>query len=180
MTKDEIIKEVSTNKSYKDFCRSIAGHLADDLFQELIIYLIEQKGNTLERIKAQNDKGFDFYIVKSMMYMFTNKYSRFFKTYRAHFSELPEIKDEHDPHEKANREKMIAVIANELDVMEHEYGSKYPYHVNLFRAYVNENCNVRQLDRKANINYMTAWNQIQIVKRRLLTRIKKEQKNGTL
>lgn len=166
---------MTTDSRYKNICADIGGNNADDLYQEFVLTLLEMKEVTLSNII-----NIDFYFVRSVINLSRSK--AFKQKYLPTHEEIKDnaVKDEHNPTEKHDREKLIQIIASELDLMEHEYGKKYPYHVNLFRAYVNENCNVRQLDRKANIDYSTAWRQIQNVKKRLLNRIKKEQNNGTL
>lgn len=164
MKKDEIIKQVSEDNRYKQFCKEIGGHLADDLFQEFVIRLFEMREETIEKII-----NIDFYAVRTLMNMMKNKYDPFFKTFKQIVDELDET--EQPIEQEVDKEKLLNIISDELKQIEKEYNGKYPYSVQLFRAYQNNNFNFRKTQRETGIHFVSCFKTIKEVKTRIKKRL---------
>lgn len=164
MTKQEIIETITTDKRFKNICKDIGGNNADDLYQDFVLTILEMNESTLSKII-----NIDFYSVRCLINLSRSK--KFKSKYHSTHHELNEHKDEYDPNEKNEKEKQIKIIADELQKMEQEYNGKYPYSVNLFRAYVSEDCNFRKLQRITKINYVTSFKEIKKVKQRLKNKL---------
>jgi hypothetical protein len=158
---------LTTNSKYKKISKDIGGNLADDLYQEVIIIFLEMKESTIEKIN-----NIDFYFVRSMINLYRSK--QFKKKYVSSHHEISDNITETPTQSKHDQEIVVKLIADELKKMELEYKGNYPYNVNLFRAYVSENCNFRRLQRITDINWMTSFNEIKKVKHRLKKRIEND------
>ena len=178
MTRTEIIKQVSEDNRYKVFCKEIGGNLSDDLYQEIVIRFISMKTEQIEKITSV-----DFYFVRTAMNMVRNKYDPFFKTYKSLIHQptntkdpekLEEILFEETIHEVHQREKMLAIVEDELKQIEKEYDGKYPYSVRLFRAYQNANFNFRKTQRETGILYSSCFETLKQVKKRIKKRVEND------
>lgn len=165
MTKDEIIKKVSEDIRYKIFCKEIGGNLSDDLYQEFMIRLLTLTNEQHEKIIS-----IDFYAVRTLMNMMRNKYDPFFKTFKQPIDEFEERHEEKTV-EEIDKEKLLMIIEDELNVIEKEYDGKYPYSVRLFRAYQNANYNFRKVQRETGINFTACFETLKQVKKRIKKRV---------
>ena len=164
MKKNEVIKQVSTDRRYKQFCKEIGGELADDLFQEFVLRLLNMKDETIEKIT-----NIDFYSVRTLMNMMRNKYDPFFKQFKSLTAELNELEQ---PNEiEVDKERLYKIIDEELKAIEKEYKGKYPYSVQLFRAYQNNNFNFRKTQRETGIHFVSCFKTIKEVKTRIKKRL---------
>lgn len=164
MKKNEVIKQVSEDKRYKQFCKEIGGELADDLFQEFVIRLLEMREETIEKII-----NIDFYAVRTLMNMMKNKYDPFFKQFKSLTAELNELEQPEET--EVDKERLYKIIDEELKVIEKEYQGKYPYSVQLFRAYQNNNFNFRKTQRETGIHFVSCFKTIKEVKARIKKRL---------
>lgn len=164
MKKNEVIKQVSEDKRYKQFCKEIGGELADDLFQEFVLRLLNMKEETIEKIT-----NIDFYAVRTLMNMMRNKYDPFFKQFKSLTAELNEL--EQPEEQEVNKERLYQIIDDELKAIEKEYQGKYPYSVQLFRAYQNNNFNFRKTQRETGIHFVSCFKTIKEVKTRIKKRL---------
>jgi len=164
LTKDEIIKKLTTDNRYRIFCKEIGGNLSDDLFQEYILRLLNMKSEAVEKIT-----NIDFYTVRTLMNMVRNKYDPFFKTFKQLYDDVDLIPDKIET--EVDKEKLHFLIEDELSIIKKEYNGKYPYAVQLFRAYRNNNFNFRKTQRATGINYVAAFKEIKKIKQRIKKRL---------
>lgn len=160
MKKNEVIKQVSEDKRYRQFCKEIGGELADDLFQEFVLRLLHLPEEKIEKII-----NVDFYAVRTLMNMMKNKYDPFFKSFKQPINELSET--EQPEESEVDKERLFEIIDEELKAIEKEYQGKYPYSVQLFRAYQNNNFNFRKTQRETGIHYVSCFKTIKEVKARI-------------
>jgi DNA-directed RNA polymerase specialized sigma24 family protein len=164
LKRDEVIKQVSEDKRYRQFCKEIGGELADDLFQEFVLRLLNMKEETIEKIT-----NIDFYSVRTLMNMMKNKYDPFFKSFKQPINELSET--EQPEESEVDKERLFEIIDEELKAIEKEYQGKYPYSVQLFRAYQNNNFNFRKTQRETGIHFVSCFKTIKEVKTRIKKRL---------
>lgn len=79
MNRHEIVDAFISDPEYKNMCKQISGDNADDLYQELVLILLEMPYEKVEAINASCIKCF-FYTVASRQYRSVN--SPFHKKYR--------------------------------------------------------------------------------------------------
>jgi len=164
LTRTEIIKQVSEDSRYKVFCKEIGGNLSDDLFQEYILRLLSMRDEAIEKIN-----NIDFYTVRTLMNMVRNKYDPFFKTFKQVYDDIDELPERIEV--EVDKEKLHFIIEDELRIIESEYKGKYPYSVQLFRAYRNNNFNFRKTQRETGILYTSCFQTLKQVKERIKKRL---------
>jgi hypothetical protein len=164
LTRTEIIKQVSEDSRYKIFCKEIGGNLSDDLFQEYILRLLSMRDEAIEKIN-----NIDFYTVRTLMNMVRNKYDPFFKTFKQVYDDIDELPERIEV--EVDKEKLHFIIEDELRIIESEYKGKYPYSVQLFRAYRNNNFNFRKTQRETGILYTSCFQTLKQVKERIKKRL---------
>lgn len=83
MTKDEIINQIAREPKYLDICRAVAGRrhdsLAEDLYQELFLFLMEMPDEKLQVKYGECASSFQNYYFGMAKRQFESKSSRFNK-----------------------------------------------------------------------------------------------------
>lgn len=79
MLKQELIDEVQRDE-YKDICKKMSKNIWEDLYQELLIIILEYDEAKIQRIKTRNNAR--FFIVGILCNMVKSTRSDFFKKYR--------------------------------------------------------------------------------------------------
>ena len=80
MTFLELITKTSQDKELRQICRKIGGNLSDDLFQELMVILLEY--NEQKLIDIYNKGYYKWFLVKTLTNQFNSNSSPFNKKYR--------------------------------------------------------------------------------------------------
>lgn len=124
MKRNEVIDELIKNPDYKEICFKLFNSLKDDLFQEIVLTILEYDEKKLERIEDKNQCKVFIYVIACNMAR--SKYSTFRKKHLGkygyegnYFNELPEnlqIKDESKEitwEENGKLDKLIDVVNNE-------------------------------------------------------------------
>lgn len=78
MTRDEIISEYLKDPEYKRMCQMVCPDLADDLYQDLTICILEMDGEKLVRLASESLRGYFYQMVRKQVFS-TN--SKFYKKY---------------------------------------------------------------------------------------------------
>lgn len=171
MTRDEIINKVVANNDYKKICLRIAGeqNLADDLYQELMIIIIEYKHSIIET--AYNNNQLDFFIIRIAANMCRNKYHPFYKghiEFGKRISEQNIISEilHDDIASKIQHEKNIEALNKEIESIEKEYNGQYPYEIEMLKAYVKAG-SYRKLEAITGINWDTCKKTVAKLKKRI-------------
>lgn len=94
ISKSEIIKEVATSQDYQDICRRICSDnsLHKDLFQELIIILLEKEEQKI--IDLYENKQLKWFVIKIIQNQWQSSSSPFYKKYKDFQSKTNEIQFE--------------------------------------------------------------------------------------
>lgn len=118
-SKEQIIKELFTGKNFRECISKMEpAHLRDDLKQEVILIVCEWPGEKV--ISLYEQKKLEFYVVKVILNMLTNKYSSFHKQFRNRPAELitDEVQEESDFEERAYNEMIEQLAIDELELLE--------------------------------------------------------------
>ena len=118
----EIINQTAKDKEIKSICKKIGGNLSDDLYQELMVIILEYPKEKL--VEIYNKGYFKFFIVRTLTNQFNSNSSPFNKLYRLkEIEELPTF--EYDK----NIDVLYHKVNNILDKL-HWYDRE------LFKAYI--------------------------------------------
>ncbi len=74
MTHLQLITKTSQDKELRHICKKIGGHLSDDLFQELMIILLEY--NETKLIDIYNKGYYKWFLVKTLTNQFNSNSER--------------------------------------------------------------------------------------------------------
>lgn len=86
MTRDQIIQQLFTGQNFRDAIQKMEpAHLRDDLQMEVIAEVCEWPDEKVMDLHGRGRLG--FYVAKVMLFMVINKYSPFYKKYRASVAE---------------------------------------------------------------------------------------------
>lgn len=80
LTARQIIEQVAKDKELRSLCGKLSPNLKDDLFQELMVILLEYDPQKIELIYKEN--RLRFFVVKILMNQACSSTSPFFKMYR--------------------------------------------------------------------------------------------------
>jgi glycosyltransferase involved in cell wall biosynthesis len=107
--KADLITEVQKDE-YKSICRKLHPNLWKDLYQELIVIVLEKDEASIERIK--NNNGARFYLVGILLNMVRSVTSPFYKKYRNTFELTDEVyeTDDYDKEKSDKVEKLTEII----------------------------------------------------------------------
>jgi RNA polymerase sigma factor (sigma-70 family) len=166
-SKAEIIDEAANNKELKAITRKIAGdaNLADDLFQELMLILLEYNEFKLAEIYAKN--YFKWFLVKTLTNQFNSKTSKFYYNYKKNNLEPENNKEIPEPEVEEGlvlAELEYALTA--IDVTTAESKDQH-YERSLLKLYF-EVGSFRKLSAQTGIPYKT----IQYTVKRIITELK--------
>ena len=149
MTFLELITKTSQDKELRQICRKIGGNLSDDLFQELMIILLEYNQEKL--IDIYNKGYYKWFLVKTLTNQFNSNSSPFNKKYRPKDIDYI-ISDSYDH----SIDIMIDKVNNKLNQL-HWYDRE------LFKAYI-ESGSYRKLSKQTDIPFNSISRTINNVK----------------
>ena len=144
MLRNEIIDKISSDADFKRICKKIAGEsfLGDDLYQEVMLTILEYKPTDLERIYngMQNANEIKFFLVRIATNMAHNAKSRFNKLFLSmtvnddnfHF----EVKEPIETLSARSKENIFNAVENEMDCIRREYGNEFPMDVLMMEAFL--------------------------------------------
>jgi len=147
MTRDEIISDIHKQGKIKQVCRNIGKHLADDLYSEIIIILIEYKN--LEQLYASD--YFNFFVIRTITTMFNSPRHPFFNQYRARLKEfMPQSVSIND---KIKFEVDLANITRTIEDIRIEKAlrKEFPFDIAIFELYLESGLSFRELSNKTKI-----------------------------
>lgn len=149
MTFLELITKTSQDKDLRQICRKIGGNLSDDLFQELMVILLEY--NEQKLIDIYNKGYYKWFLVKTLTNQFNSNSSPFNKKYRPKDIDYI-ITDNYD----YSIDIMIDKVNNKLNQL-HWYDRE------LFKAYI-ESGSYRKLSKQTDIPFNSISRTINNVK----------------
>jgi hypothetical protein len=149
MTYLDVIIKTSQDKELKQICRKIGGNLADDLFQELMLILLEYDKEKL--LSIYNKGYYKWFLVKTLTNQFNSNSSPFAKKYRP--KEIDFILTSDYDH---NIDILIDKIDKQLNKL-HWYDRE------LFKAYV-ESGSYRKLSKQTDIPFNSISRTVNYVK----------------
>jgi len=91
MEREQIINQFVNDPEYRDICRHIAGDYADDLYQELVLFVLEMPDDKLRRL---NETCLKCYFVRMAQGQFNRRNGAFFRKYRLDERMVTEHKDD--------------------------------------------------------------------------------------
>ena len=145
----DVITKTSQDKELKQICRKIGGNLAEDLFQELMLILLEYDK---EKLLSICNKGYyKWFLVKTLTNQFNSNSSPFAKKYRP--KEIDFILTSDYDH---NIDILIDKIDKQLNKL-HWYDRE------LFKAYV-ESGSYRKLSKQTDIPFNSISRTVNYVK----------------
>lgn len=144
MLRNEIVETISKDADFKRICKKIAGEtfLGDDLYQEVMLTILEYKPTELERIyngmKTPNE--IRFFLVRIATNMAHNAKSRFNKLFESMTVSdenfIFEVKESKDI-SIHSKEKIFIAVEKEMDRIKKEYGNDFPTSIKMMEAYLN-------------------------------------------
>ena len=149
MTYLDVIIKTSQDKELKQICRKIGGNLAEDLFQELMLILLEYDKEKL--LSIYNKGYYKWFLVKTLTNQFNSNSSPFAKKYRP--KEIDFILTSEYDH---NIDILIDKIDKQLNKL-HWYDRE------LFKAYV-ESGSYRKLSKQTDIPFNSISRTVNYVK----------------
>ena len=138
MTYLDVITKTSQDKELKQICKKIGGNLADDLFQELMLILLEYNPEKL--VSIYNKGYYKWFLVKTLTNQFNSNSSPFAKKYRP--KEIDFIISEDYNHE----------IDLTIDKINKQLEKLHWYDRELFKAYIDSG-SYRKLSKQTNIPF---------------------------
>lgn len=78
MEKQTIIERLAKDEDYRTICRNVAGDYAEDLYQDLVLALLEMPEEKLQQLEQTCLKCFFYRMAQRQ---FNSKNSRFYRTY---------------------------------------------------------------------------------------------------
>jgi hypothetical protein len=145
----ELITKTSQDKELRQICRKIGGNLSDDLFQELMVILLEY--NEQKLIDIYNKGYYKWFLVKTLTNQFNSNSSPFNKKYRP--KDIDYIITDNYDH---SIDIMIDKVNNKLNQL-HWYDRE------LFKAYI-ESGSYRKLSKQTDIPFNSISRTINHVK----------------
>lgn len=132
MTRTQIIEQLFTGKNFNDCISKMEPeHLREDLKMEVIAVVCEWPE---EKVKALHYEGkLEFYVVRVIINMLSNKYSPFFKKFRVQTLQLTnmEIAEIYALDERELRENQEDAVMGEIDNLDW-------YNGKMLRLYMNK------------------------------------------
>ena len=149
MTFLQLITKTSQDKELRQICRKIGGNLSDDLFQELMVILLEY--NEQKLIDIYNKGYYKWFLVKTLTNQFNSNSSPFNKKYSP--KDIDHIITDSYDH---SIDIMIDKVNNKLNQL-HWYDRE------LFKAYI-ESGSYRKLSKQTDIPFNSISRTINNVK----------------
>ncbi len=148
-------QDLYTGSELLSICKKITNNhdLTDDLYQEVLLCLLEYDKNKLAAIEAQGSNNIKFFAVRIVMTMWRSPRSTFNYKYRKHLhDELNENINVGTFDETKPTTYDEAGIQDYIQEQEKSYGSigKYPYDARILQHYIAEG-SIRKLHRETGI-----------------------------
>jgi DNA-directed RNA polymerase specialized sigma24 family protein len=175
ISKDEIINKVCSNKEYKRICKRIAdgNPLYEDLYQELILLLLEYDAAKLEGIYDRGE--LNWFIVGCLNNMYRSNRSGFHAKYRHHQHNAELSYDLADGGKRTGWTEPYASYNPELDRLYDDVTAELKqlswYEQELFRSYLREG-SVRKLAAKTDIPYRTIGLTVMKVRNKITKKVR--------
>ena len=158
MTRNEVIEIVANDPEYNRACRKIAvnSSLAEDLYQELMLILLEYSEEKL--IKIYEEKRIKWFIISILLKMCHSTTSPFYKNIRKFSSITEEISGreneiEDECHHSPCIDEIIDIVdATEDEILQTENG----YEKMLLKLSV-ELGSVQKVSKALDIPYLSVW-----------------------
>ena len=130
-------------------CKNIAKELADDLYQEILIILMEYK--KLEEIYSKAEDSFNYFIIKIINNIWGDSAQRFKKKY--YYSRLTNFEFVADSSDKKTFEIQLTKIERAMSKIDADCRQKkvYPLGGRLFEIYLREG-SIRKVEKATNIH----------------------------
>ncbi len=145
----DVITKTSQDKELKQICRKIGGNLAEDLFQELMLILLEYDKEKL--LSIYNKGYYKWFLVKTLTNQFNSNSSPFAKKYRP--KEIDFILT-------SNYDHNIDILIDKIDK---QLNKLHWYDRELFKAYV-ESGSYRKLSKQTDIPFNSISRTVNYVK----------------
>jgi len=145
----DVITKTSQDKELKQICRKIGGNLADDLFQELMLILLEYDKEKL--LSIYNKGYYKWFLVKTLTNQFNSNSSPFAKKYRPKEIDFV-LTSEYDHN--------IDILIDKIDK---QLNKLHWYDRELFKAYV-ESGSYRKLSKQTDIPFNSISRTVNYVK----------------
>lgn len=159
LTHDQLITQIATDKEYKRLCRKLSPEYSDDLFQELMIILLEYDKDKLMTLQEQ--KRIRFFIVKILMNQACSNTSPFYKKYRKQYYVDLDIEE--------SEEDNYDLVQTEIERYKYENDDNF-YRATLFEHYVNKG-SIRKLSKETTIPPMSIHVSLKEFKQEIKKRI---------
>lgn len=173
LSRDEIVKIISEDKELPKICRKLAKEKsrADDLYQELMLVLLEYNPNRIEEIYNQSSSAFKFFVVRIAMNMAYNKGSKFNRMMNCCTELTTDIAEETHP----NREPIFQEVEKTIASIQDEYRSKnkFPYELRMFEQYLKEG-SLRRISDKTNIPLKSVFAAVNSIRKKIKSNVRLE------
>lgn len=140
----------------------MAGQLADDLFQEMVLIILQYPSEKIEQVKCPR-----CFVVKILSNMWNSSTSPFFYKYRKRNSD---VTSENMPFQDLQNDAWKDIV---LKKIEQELNGMYWYDRELFKLYI-EKGSARKVQKAAGIHYVSVHNTVHKVKQKLRERFEKD------
>jgi len=138
VNKNKIIEGIYNDKQYLNYCKQVCrfGDLYDDLFQYMILYLLEKPEEELLRL--YNSGGLRMYVARLIYINSKSETAPFYNLYIKNKEVNPLELDNVSSEETAEKEMLIIRVSKEIEkeVRECIAMNKYPSAAKLFEVYV--------------------------------------------
>jgi len=172
MTRDQIIHDLFTGRNFRDAIEKMEpAHLREDLKMEVMVEVCTWTDEKVIDLYTRGKLG--FYVAKVMLHMVINKYSPFYKKYRAMVSEYDDGGNaflEDEEWQPAKVTSGIAVHVDDIQAREirelredkalAEIENLYWYDQELVRLYI-QHGNYRAIEAATGIPWESAYKSIQ-------------------
>jgi len=163
LTAKEIINQIANDREYYTLCGKLAPNFKDDLFQELMVILLEYDKDKIFKLYCENK--IRFFVVKILMNQACSNTSPFFKKYRMRIN-YADI-DWHD--EQSIPDELIHATTPAIQSYSKENDNNW-YRTELFMQYIKEG-SIRKLSAKTGIPPMSINRSLIEFKREIKTKI---------
>jgi len=157
MDRIQIINELTNNKKYELYCKKVAKKYHEDIFQDLIVIILEKSEENLANIKCLS-----CYIFKIIQNLCKSKIGKYKTNDKININEYVDI-IVHE--EKYNDE--IDLIDERVNK---EIDNLYWYDMEILKLYI-EKGSVRKVSKSTNINYQSIYKTVKKSKEIIIKKI---------
>lgn len=175
LTRDEIVVIISKDNELPRICRNIAKekNRGDDLYQELMLAVLEYNHQRIEEIYNSSVSAFRFFVVRIAMNMAYNRSSTFNK--KTFIYEGEEALEHQIESKQISKEPIINAVESQIKIIERDCikENKYPYELEMFRSYIEEG-SLRKLSAKTGIPLKSCGNAVKFIKDKIKSNVRLE------